>query len=295
MDNAEKRMNRILGQLVKEAERDNAKAIARLLKMLREEMGRMYEKYEKGGTLTYAEMTKFNRLEKVFADIKEHTILAYDDIFNNIERALKDVYQEGYYLTAWKVQEESQKAFMTSAVGEEVVRRALDNPISGLTLADTLEKKRVEIEYTIRQTVNRGLVEGVTYAAMANELVGKLDNDNTKAVRIVRTEAHRVMEQGRQDSRDYADAHGVVTMKEWLSGADKRVRDTHRRLNGRKIKNDEYFEASGGRALVPGGFGIAREDVNCRCITITSVESIKKPSLKDIERMTYEEFKGGLT
>lgn len=149
--------------------------------------------------------------------------------------------------------------------------------------------------YTIRQTVNRGLMEGVTYAAMANELVDKLDNDNTKAVRIVRTEAHRVMEQGRQDSRDYADAHGVVTMKEWLSGADKRVRDTHRRLNGRKIKNDEYFEASGGRALVPGGFGIAREDVNCRCITVTSVESIKKPSLKDIERMTYEEFKEGLT
>lgn len=295
MDNAEKRMNRILGQLVKEAERDNAKVIARLLKMLREEMGQMYEKYEKGGTLTYAEMTKFNRLEKVFADIKEHTILAYDDIFNNIERALKDVYQEGYYLTAWKVQEESQKAFMTSAVSEEVIRRALDNPISGLTLADTLEKKRVEIEYMIRQTVNRGLVEGVTYAAMANELVGKLDNDNTKAVRIVRTEAHRVMEQGRQDSRDYADAHGVVTMKEWLSGADERVRDTHRRLSGVKKKNDEYFEASGGRALVPGGFGIAREDINCRCITITSVESIKKPSLKDIERMTYEEFKEGLT
>lgn len=295
MDNAEKRMNRILGQLVKEAERDNAKVIARLLKMLREEMGQMYEKYEKGGTLTYAEMTKFNRLEKVFADIKEHTILAYDDIFNNIERALKDVYQEGYYLTAWKVQEESQKAFMTSAVSEEVIRRALDNPISGLTLADTLEKKRVEIEYMIRQTVNRGLVEGVTYAAMANELVGKLDNDNTKAVRIVRTEAHRVMEQGRQDSRDYADAHGVVTMKEWLLGADERVRDTHRRLSGVKKKNDEYFEASGGRALVPGGFGIAREDINCRCITITSVESIKKPSLKDIERMTYEEFKEGLT
>ena len=41
MDNAEKRMNRILGQLVKEAERDNAKAIAKLLKKLREEMGRM--------------------------------------------------------------------------------------------------------------------------------------------------------------------------------------------------------------------------------------------------------------
>lgn len=295
MDNAEKRMNRILGQLVKEAERDNAKAIAKLLKKLREEMGQMYEKYEKGGVLTYAEMAKFNRLDKVFADIKEHTILAYDDIFKNIERALKDVYQEGYYLTAWKVQEESQKAFMTSAVSEEVVRRALDNPISGLTLADTLEKKRVEIEYTIRQTVNRGLVEGVTYAAMANELVGKLDNDNTKAVRIVRTEAHRVMEQGRQDSRDYADAHGVITMKEWLSGADERVRDTHRRLSGVKKLNDEYFEASGGRALVPGGFGIAREDINCRCITITSVESIKKPNLRDIERMTYEEFKEGLT
>lgn len=295
MDNAEKRMNRILGQLVKKAERDNAKVIARLLKLLREEMGQMYEKYEKGGTLTYAEMAKFNRLDKVFADIKEHTILTYDDIFKNIERALKDIYQEGYYLTAWKVQEESQKAIMTSAVSEEVIKRAVDNPISGLTLADTLEKKRIEIEYTIRQTVNIGLIEGASYATMANALVDKLDNDNTKAVRIVRTEAHRVMEQGRQDSRDYADAHGIVTMKEWLSGADERVRDTHRRLSGVKKRNDEYFEASGGKALVPGGFGIAKEDINCRCITITSVESIKKPNLKDIERMTYEEFKEGLT
>lgn len=295
MDNAEKRMNRILGQLVKEAERDNAKAIAKLLKKLREEMGKMYEKYEKGGTLTYAEMAKFNRLDKVFADIKEHTILAYDDIFNNIERALNDIYKEGYYLTAWKVQEESQKAFMTSAVSEEVVRRAVENPISGLTLVDRLEKNRMEIEYTIRQTVNKGLIEGATYATMAKAIKNDLEGDLTKATRVVRTEAHRVMEQGRQDSRDYADAHGVVTTKEWLSGADERVRDTHRRLSGVKKRNDEYFEASGGRALVPGGFGIAREDINCRCITITSVESIKKPNLKDIERMTYEEFKEGLT
>ena len=295
MDEAEKRMNRILGQLVKEAERENAKAIGRLLKKLREEMGQMYEKYEKGGTLTYAEMAKFNRLEKVFADIKEHTILTYDDIFKNIERALIDIYKEGYYLTAWKVREESQKAFMQSAVSEEVVKRTVENPISGLTLSDTLEKKRTEIEYAIRQTVNRGLIEGATYATMAKALKERLDNDNAKAVRIVRTEAHRVMEQGRQDSRDYADAHGIVTMKEWLSGADERVRDTHRRLNGTKKRNNEYFEASGGKALVPGGFGIAKEDINCRCITITSVESVKKPSLKDIESMTYEEFKEGLT
>ena len=294
MDGVEKRINRVLGQLVKETERKNARTIARLLRVLREEMGKMYEKYEKGGVLTYGEMAKFNRLEKVFADIKEHTILAYDDIYKDIDRALENIYKEGYYLTAYKVQEESQKAFMTSAVDEETVRRALDNPISGLTLADTLEKNRVNIEYSIRQTVNRGLIEGATYGTMVKVLKDDLDGDVIKATRIVRTEAHRVVEQARQDSRDYADIHGIVTTKEWLSGVDERVRTSHRKLSGKVLLNHEKFKTTNGETLVPGGFGIAREDINCRCITITSVKSIKKPSLKDIEEMTYEEFKEGL-
>jgi len=43
------------------------------------------------------------------------------------------------------------------------------------------------------------------------------------------------------------------------------VRDTHFLLHGTTIPIDGYFHTVNGRSQGPGLFGIAEEDVNCRC------------------------------
>ena len=47
---------------------------------------------------------------------------------------------------------------------------------------------------------------------------------------------------------------------------DESVRDTHQHLNGKKIHGLDVFTSKGGAtADCPGAFGVAGEDINCRC------------------------------
>lgn len=71
---------------------------------------------------------------------------------------------------------------------------------------------------------------------------------------------------------------GIVMKKEWISTRDGRARDSHIALDGQRVDLEEPFtipsgeKHSGAKAQQPGGFGIAEEDINCRCATGTVIE-----------------------
>lgn len=55
-------------------------------------------------------------------------------------------------------------------------------------------------------------------------------------------------------------------MKEWVTMADERVRDTHAFLHGTTIPlTEKFWTYDGDEALAPGMFGKAQNNVNCRC------------------------------
>jgi len=60
-----------------------------------------------------------------------------------------------------------------------------------------------------------------------------------------------------------------VTFKEWLDSSDERVRETHAILDGSIVPIEgQFISASGASAPHPGAFGVAEEDINCRCSII---------------------------
>lgn len=83
--------------------------------------------------------------------------------------------------------------------------------------------------------------------------------------RLVATDGHRVRMDARQHAGDFLQAVGFTVEKTWISMNDERVRDTHFLLHGTTIPIDGYFHTVNGRSQGPGLFGIAEEDVNCRC------------------------------
>lgn len=85
--------------------------------------------------------------------------------------------------------------------------------------------------------------------------------------RIVLTEGHRAYVDGQSDAADRIEQkEGVLLFKRWNATMDGRTRKTHRLLNGQIKRRDEMFTTVNGSAKEPGKFGIASEDVNCRCI-----------------------------
>ena len=80
--------------------------------------------------------------------------------------------------------------------------------------------------------------------------------------RIMETEAHR---DSNEAAFQTAKAAGA-TVKTWNTMEDDRVRDTHIYLSGVTVPMDaEFYSFMGGSTQFPGQWGIAEEDVNCRC------------------------------
>ena len=90
------------------------------------------------------------------------------------------------------------------------------------------------------------------------------DNGCTIAdvVRIAETESHRDANAGAYET---AMAAGATT-KTWHTMMDDRVRDSHFWLEGVSAPLDgEFYNYKGESTMYPGEWGIAEEDVNCRC------------------------------
>ncbi|MDE3837929.1 hypothetical protein C0966_00710 [Bacillus methanolicus] len=292
-------INRIIGQRVKGSEREIAKQYANTLNEIRKELAKLYEKYETGGVLTYAEMAKYDRLRKFLKQIDRLLDTCYKSLKKLIYDVLGESYLDGYYLTAWAVETDTLSKLAYSLVSADVITAMIENPISGLTLSQRLEKNRANIIYTIQQEITQGLVKGETYRTMANRIKSALEGDTVKAMRIVRTEAHRVKESGKLDAAIHANKNGVIMLKEWNTMQDERVRPgvgkksgaNHRMLDGKKIPVDKDFNDGLSKGKAPGLLPAAGSSINCRCFLTYSVEKVEKPDAKELEGMVFEQWK----
>lgn len=291
LDKINKLIEQFANKLVKQSEREIVKRYAALLTEIRLELAKLYEKYEIDGKLTYAEMAKYDRLRKFIEYIDYLLTVAYKDMKKTVYDVLAMLYEEGYYYTAWAIETDTLSRLAYSAVPASTITAMIENPITGLTLSQRLEKNRASIIYTIQQEVTQGLVKGETYKQMATRLKTALEGDTVKAMRIVRTEAHRVVESSKHDAAEHAHKNGVIMVKEWNSMQDQRVRDRHEKLDGVKIPVDEEFKIGSDRAKVPGLFSLPQNSINCRCYLSFSVERIEKVDAKELEGMVFETWK----
>lgn len=80
--------------------------------------------------------------------------------------------------------------------------------------------------------------------------------------RVVATDAHRIYNEALFE----AGKKGGATQKTWHTMLDPRVRDSHDYLEGVTVGIDEeFYTYNGNHTYYPGQFGVAEEDINCRC------------------------------
>lgn len=300
MDDLNEKMqqiNRRIGQRIQVGEREVAKKYARVLLTIRAELAKNYEKYEKDGTLSLQDMLKHDRLSKMLQRMNFILKAHYKDIGGQMENILGGAYTDGYERTAWAVETSAKTDLGFSSVRPESLTNMLKNPVAGLTLKQRLERQRANIIYQIQQQTTQGLQKNETYAVMAKRLKNELEGDTVKAMRIVRTEGHRVQESGKFDAMDHANNNGVVMMKQWNILEDERVRHRpknkadHKKLNNKKIPIKELFDDGLSKGLAPGQLPAAASSINCRCFLTYSVEKIEKPQQQDLENMEFETWK----
>ncbi|MDW7673188.1 MAG: phage minor head protein [Bacillota bacterium] len=296
LDENMEQANSVIGKLTEEVAKEIVQAYARSLKKIRAELAVIYAKYGIDSKITWSEMQKYNRManleKQVIAELKTLT----GKNAQSLKKGLAGIYEESFYRTAFSLESAVQTKLAYGLINPKVIQASIQNPISGLTLNERLAKNRNDIIIRIRQELTQGLIQGESYQRMAKRFKDALENDAVKAVRVAKTEGHRVQQEGLAQSLEHAENQGLRTRKRWVSTLDSKTRDSHQALDGKAADKDGYFRIRGRAAQYPGGFGVAEEDINCRCtirIEIVGFETTTRRVRGEgvIPYTTYNEWK----
>lgn len=265
-------IDQIAERMTDETQKEIIRNYRASLKAIKQQMADLYERYEKNGILTYAEMARYNRIDGMFKGINKELYTLTGTNMRQTKRLASDVFQESYYRTAFVFEEAMQANLSFSLIDPKVIQASVENPISGLTLNETLQKNRVNIIRDIKQTVTQGLIQGSSYKKMADRLTTTFEGDAVKANRVVRTEAHRNKEAGSLAAAKHAKDLGVEFEVIWIAILDDRTRDQHGAMDGQIATNKtdgtwEFVFPDGLKTPAPGMSGYAHQDINCRCST----------------------------
>lgn len=283
-------------KVTKKFELELMKMYKELIKSALALLGEIYSKYETDGKLTYTEMMKYKRLDSFYSELN----ILINTTTKKQRASLLDLLEEHYEYSwdwmAWSIENELDIRLKNMKTKIDQVEKSIQNPISGLTLNETLEKNRREIITKVKREVTQSLVQGSTYKQTADRLTKTFEGDYAKSVRVARTETHRVREQATLESAQKANSYGIIMVKKWMNMKDERVRRTpkanHVTLGGQTVPVDEMFDLGHGeKGQAPGVTGYAHHDINCRCLTGYSIERIEKQSQKDVAKRTFEEYR----
>ena len=250
-------------------EREVVKNYSEALKDIRADIAKVYERYSDNGSLTYAEMSRFNRLTKLEKQLTEDIMPALGKDQRLIEKMQAVEYDEAFYRYAWTIDQQSGVALRWGTLSTATVLASVANPLTEIATT----RLRTGGILRVRRVVTQGLIRGLSYPAMMRAIKdvvietrkGSLVHD---ALRIVRTEGQRAQVLGQQATYEKAADLGVEGGQVWNATLDTKTRDDHGALDGVIAEEDEggvYWNTAVGRVAGPMQSGVASFDINCRC------------------------------
>lgn len=122
------------------------------------------------------------------------------------------------------------------------------------------------LKRSIRAELSRGISSGSSWNEMAVRIAKGMNSPFRKAynnaIRIARTEGHRIQNEAALDGQRGAKKKGADIVKQWDSTLDGRTRDEHRECDGQIREIDEPFDVGGEKMQAPGVGGSARNVCN---------------------------------
>lgn len=215
-------------------------------------------------TIIYQKKYQEILIKQIDAALKNLT----DHTYENIQEYLQTCYQDGFLGVLYDIR--GQGVPLVFPINQKQVVKALqtDSKLSkGLYVR--LGEDTDYLKRSIRAELSRGIANGSTWNAMAVQIAKGMNSPFNRAInnaiRISRTEGHRIQQQSAYEAQQEAKNRGAEIAKMWDSTLDGKTRKTHQKLDGQIREIDEDFEVDGKKALYPGGFGDPAEDCNCRC------------------------------
>lgn len=182
--------------------------------------------------------------------------------FKTISDYLNQCYEDGFIGTMFDLQ--GQGIPLCFPLDQEAMVRAvqLDSKISQ-GLYSRLGEDVSLLKKKITAQVSRGISTGMSFEQVAKQLAGYTNIGYNNAIRIARTEGHRIQVQSGMDACYKAKDMGADVVKQWDSTLDSSTRESHAKVDGEIRELDKEF--SNGLMFPGDPSGGAAEVINCRC------------------------------
>lgn len=206
----------------------------------------------------------------------------HNNEFETLSEYLAQSYEDGFLGTMYDLQ--GQGIPLVIPIDQEQIVAAIQHETKlSENLYTALGRDTKDLSKKIAGEISRGISRGMMYSEIARNIAayGRIPKNN--AMRIARTEAHRIQTKAAMDAQWKAKGRGADVVKQWDSTLDGRTRDSHRQVDGEIRELDEKFSNG---LLYPGDpSGPASEVVNCRCALLQRA----KWALDDSELNTLKE------
>jgi len=182
--------------------------------------------------------------------------------FETISEYLTKSYEDGFIGTMYDLQGQGIPLIFPIDQAQVVAAVMHETKLSE-SLYTALGKDVVDLRKKIAGEISRGISTGMMYSEISRNISSWARIPKNNAMRIARTEGHRIQERATMDAHIKAKDKGADIVKVWSAALDSRTRDTHREVDGEIREVEEVFSNG---LLYPGDpSGRAEEVVNCRC------------------------------
>jgi uncharacterized protein with gpF-like domain len=223
----------------------------------------------------------------------------YHKEFKTVSKYLEECYENGFVGTMFDLQGQGIPLCFPLDQESMVTAVQLDSKISK-GLYTRLGEDVTTLKKKITAQVSRGIATGMTFPQVAKQLAACSNIGYNNAIRIARTEGHRIQCQSGMDACCMAKDRGADVLKQWDATLDGATRESHTAVDGEIRELDKPF--SNGLMFPGDPSGGAAEVINCRCALLQrakwalddeELETLKKRAeffgLDKAE--TFEDFK----
>lgn len=291
--NAEKKVIRLLERVYEQAKKDCEQKIREL--SARTDMENLQSViYQK----QYQQML-VDQLESILYDLQEGQ-------FTNIADYLQESYVNGFTGVYYDIGKVTGIPVVMPIRQDQVVKAVQTDSKLSTSLYNKLGEDVTYLKKSIRAELSRGIASGSTWNQMAVHIAKGMNSPFRKAynnaIRIARTEGHRIQNEAALDAQDEAKKKGANVVKQWDATLDDRTRPDHQAADGQIREIDEPFDVGGEKMKAPGVGGSAKNVCNCRCCLLQRAKwALDEDELEELKERAaffgldkskdFEEFK----
>lgn len=250
------------------------KDITQKANALQEEIYKIQDKYnsieDEQERETLKSMERSKVYQKQYQDsLKTQVIGILDKMhqkeFKTVNKYLNDCYDKAFTGNMYVLHGEGIP-LIVPIDQEKVVRAVQVNSKISKGLYSRLGEDVDLLKRKITAQISRGVATGMSYSQMAQQLAGYTKTGYNNAVRITRTEGHRIQQKSTMDACYAARERGADVVKQWDATMDANTRESHQMVDGEIRELDEKFSNG---LMYPGDpSGSAAEVINCRCVLL---------------------------